>query len=205
MRRQPTRKKAYQYRTSAATAQRGTTTVVVLNAGTSTKRLAIFAYGSLLFRPGFAYVARQRACATGYARAFSQSSPDHRGTAEQPGRVVTLVPRDGESVVGALYVVASPAVDLLTELDQRERAGYQRVTLEVSAEGEPHQAVTWIAPPGNAYDAGQLSLGALAAQIRDCAGPSGRNADYVFELEQALAELGGADALVSGLSALLRR
>jgi glutathione-specific gamma-glutamylcyclotransferase len=177
----------------------------MLNDGSSTKRLPIFAYGSLLFRPGFDHLARQRACAPGYARSFSQASPDHRGTPELPGRVVTLVPRIGESVVGALYFVTSPALELLAELDHRERAGYRRVTLEVSVDRERYDAVTWIAPPGNAYDAGQLSLDALAAHIRRCAGPSGRNADYVFELERALAELGGSDALVSELAARLRR
>ncbi len=176
-----------------------------MSGGSSTKRLPIFAYGSLLFRPGFEYLARQRAHAQGYARSFSQASPDHRGTPEQPGRVVTLVPRAEANVVGALYFVASPALELLAELDHRERAGYQRVTLEVSVEREQHQAVTWIAPPGNAYDAGQLSLEPLAAHIRLCQGPSGRNADYVFELERALAELGGTDALVSELAARLRR
>ncbi len=176
-----------------------------MNAGISTNRLPIFGYGSLLFRPGFGYVARQRACADGYARSFSQASPDHRGTPERPGRVVTLVPRVGESVVGALYFVEAPALELLAELDHRERAGYQRVTLEASADGEKHQAVTWLAPPGNAYDAGHLPLDALAAHIRLCEGPSGPNPDYVFELERALLELGGADAFVSELSALLRR
>jgi len=174
-------------------------------AGSSTKRLAIFAYGSLLFRPGFAYVERQRATVAGYARSFSQASPDHRGTPERPGRVVTLVARADANAVGALYFVAWPALELLVELDHRERAGYERVTLEVSAEGQPYQAVTWIAPPGNAYDAGQSSPSALAAHIRLCSGPSGRNDDYVFQLEQALAELGGSDAGVSELAALLRR
>ncbi len=115
------------------------------------------------------------------------------------------MPRDGESVVGALYFVAAPALELLAELDHRERAGYQRVTLEVAADRQLYQAVTWIAPPGNAYDAGQSQLAELAAHIRRCQGPSGRNADYVFELERALAELGAADTLVSELAASLRR
>lgn len=171
----------------------------------STKRLAIFAYGSLLFRPGFVYLERQRAALSGYVRSFSQASPDHRGTHERPGRVVTLQPHAQGSVVGALYYVAAPAIELFDELDHRERAGYQRVTVQVTAGAERLPAVTWIAPAGNAYDAGQSSLAALAAHIRLCAGPSGRNDDYVFQLERALAELDGADTFVSELSVLLRR
>lgn len=175
-----------------------------MEAGISTKRLAIFAYGSLLFRPGFAYLERQRAVAHGYGRSFSQASPDHRGTPERPGRVVTLSASVHDSTVGALYFVPAPAIELLSELDHRERAGYARLTLSVSTDAETHQAVTWIAPPGNAYDAGHLAIPELALHMRQCVGPSGRNDDYVFQLERALAELGVLDSNVSELAALLR-
>ncbi|HEX2870713.1 MAG TPA: gamma-glutamylcyclotransferase [Polyangiaceae bacterium] len=192
--RQPTRKVAYQHLAG-----------VVMEASISTNRLAIFAYGSLLFRPGFAFMERQRARAPGYARSFSQASPDHRGTPERPGRVLTLAPRAEATTAGAVYFVEAPALELLSELDYRERAGYQRINLEVWTDAELHQAVTWIAPPGNPYDAGQLPLAELALHIRSCHGPSGANSDYVFQLEQALAELQSPDPLVSELSALLRR
>lgn len=176
-----------------------------MEAGTSTKRLAIFAYGSLLFRPGFQYLERQRASVRGYARSFTQASPDHRGTPARPGRVVTLVMSPESLAVGALYFVPAPAIELLSELDHRERAGYVRVTVAASTDGETHQAVTWIAPPGNAYDAGHLASAELAAHMRSCAGPSGRNDDYVFQLERALLELGAGDPEVSALAELLRR
>jgi glutathione-specific gamma-glutamylcyclotransferase len=177
----------------------------LMDDGNSTKRLAIFAYGSLLFRPGFAYLERQRAVARGYARSFSQASPDHRGAPARPGRVVTLVVSAESVAVGALYFVLAPAFELLSELDHRERAGYERVTLAVSTDVDTYQAVTWIAPPGNAYDAGQLALAELAAHIRACAGPSGRNDDYVFQLERALAELDASDPRVTDLAERLRR
>jgi cation transport protein ChaC len=173
--------------------------------GISTKRLAIFAYGSLLFRPGFAYLERQRAAAHGYSRSFSQASPDHRGTPAQPGRVVTLVASTEGVTVGALYFVVAPAIELLSELDHRERAGYERVHLSVSTDSGSEQAVTWIAPPGNAYDAGHLASAELATLMRVCAGPSGRNDDYVFQLERALADLGASDPRVSELAERLRR
>src|SRR4051794_40848917 len=177
---------------------------LLMNAGNSTNRLAIFAYGSLLFRPGFDYLERTRAVAPGYARSFTQASPDHRGTPAQPGRVVTLVASANSSVVGALYFVPAPAIELLFELDERERAGYVRVVLTVSTDAETQPALTWIAPPGNAYDAGHLPLAELASHMRSCAGPSGRNDDYVFQLETALAQLGTRDTQVSELSERLR-
>ncbi len=112
-------------------------------------RLAIFAYGSLLYRPGFEYAERRPAVAVGYARSFSQASPDHRGTSERPGRVVTLVARDGAHCAGAVYFVSGSAEQLLSELDFRERAGYERVRLTALVDGEPLEVVSWIAPPGN--------------------------------------------------------
>jgi cation transport regulator ChaC len=171
----------------------------------STNRLAIFAYGSLLFRPGFRYVGRERAELHGYARSFSQASPDHRGTPQAPGRVLTLVARPDAVTVGAVYFVEAPHEELLLALDHRERAGYARITLEVMWGALRLPAVTWIAPPGNEHDVGQLELGELAALMRVAAGPSGRNDDYVFQLERALRELGGADPQVSALAVLLRR
>jgi cation transport regulator ChaC len=171
----------------------------------STNQLAIFAYGSLLFRPGFDYLERRAAWLAGYERTFSQASPDHRGTPERPGRVVTLRPRVGARTFGALYFVPAPANELLSRLDERERAGYERVTLEVASDAGVHVAVTWLALTGNAYDAGELPLDALAEHMRACHGPSGSNVDYVLELERALTELGGADPKVSELSAMLRR
>jgi glutathione-specific gamma-glutamylcyclotransferase len=171
----------------------------------STNRLAIFAYGSLLFRPGFRYVGRERAELHGYARSFSQASPDHRGTPDAPGRVLTLIAAPDAVTVGAVYFVEAPHEALLAALDHRERAGYARVTLEVTSGALRLPAVTWIAPPGNEHDVGALALPQLSSLMRAAVGPSGRNDEYVFLLEQSLAELDAADPHVSALAALLRR
>ena len=171
---------------------------------TSTNRLAIFAYGSLLFRPGFSYLDRVRAVAHGRARSFSQASPDHRGTPERPGRVLTLVEQPGAQTVGAVYFVEAPAEELLLQLDHRERAGYQRITLDVMLDGRLVEAVTWIALPGNEHDVGALPLEELAVLIRAAMGPSGRNDEYVWLVERALGELRAEDAMVSALAARLR-
>jgi cation transport regulator ChaC len=119
--------------------------------------------------------------------------------------VLTLVARPDAVTVGAVYFVEAPHEELLLALDHRERAGYARITLEVMWGALRLPAVTWIAPPGNEHDVGQLELGELAALMRVAVGPSGRNDDYVFQLERALQELGGADPQVSALAVLLRR
>jgi cation transport protein ChaC len=53
----------------------------------------VIGYGLLIFKPPPHYAFRVTGYLKGYIRRFWQSSSDHRGTPEAPGRVVTLVPR----------------------------------------------------------------------------------------------------------------
>ena len=46
----------------------------------------IFGYGSLIWRPDFAFEESRIAVLMGWRRAFTQGSPDHRGTPRAPGR-----------------------------------------------------------------------------------------------------------------------
>ncbi len=88
----------------------------------------VFGYGSLIFRAGFGYAQRRVARLHGFERRFWQSSPDHRGTPGTPGRVVTLVENRNASVLGVAYLLrAAEATQILAELDERERAGYERI------------------------------------------------------------------------------
>lgn len=54
----------------------------------------VIGYGSLIFKPPPFYQFCVTGTLEGYIRRFWQSSIDHRGTPENPGRVVTLVPLD---------------------------------------------------------------------------------------------------------------
>lgn len=58
----------------------------------------VIGYGSLIFKPPPLYAFRVTGTLSGFIRRFWQSSSDHRGTPQNPGRVVTLVPlRDVQS------------------------------------------------------------------------------------------------------------
>ncbi len=163
----------------------------------------IFAYGSLLFRPGFDYAERRRAFVDGYERRLWQGSPDHRGVPEAPG----LLPRDTAVCGGAAYRVSPSGADaILRALDEREQAGFARVTLpllEAPGGRAFAQGVTWIAGPENPHYLGELPEPAIAAQVRARRGPSGENADYVRLVAEALRALGIEDAhleaIVAGL------
>ncbi len=167
----------------------------------------LFGYGSVIYRPSFPYVERRAATLRGFARRFSQASDDHRGTAELPGRVVTLREVAGAHVRGAAYRFArADAAAVFAELDVREQAGYapRRVAIELDA-GPPVAAIAYIAPPGNAWDVGDEPDDAIAARIQIAIGPSGANAEYLLRLADALRELGDDDPHVQALARRVRR
>lgn len=59
---------------------------------TQENHLWVLGYGSLLFKPPPHATHRLPGYINGFIRRFWQSSSDHRGTPENPGRVATLVP-----------------------------------------------------------------------------------------------------------------
>src|SRR5579862_9515064 len=65
----------------------------------------VFGYGSLMWRPGFAFRERLAATLHGRRRAFCIYSVHHRGTYERPGLVLGLTA--GGSVRGAAYRIAA--------------------------------------------------------------------------------------------------
>jgi cation transport regulator ChaC len=170
----------------------------------------VFGYGSLIWRPGFAFEERCAAVASGFTRRLDQGSPDHRGTPERLGRVATLVRAAGERCGGAAYRLPDAlAPAILAALDVREQGGYERVELPVAlVGGAPREvlAITWIASHDNPFHLGPASFVDMARQIDGATGPSGANREYVLALHVALSALGFTDphveAVASALTAL---
>lgn len=166
----------------------------------------LFGYGSLVWRPDFAHKARRPARVHGWMRRFWQGSHDHRGTADAPGRVVTLVPSPDESCEGVAYLIEKQIVDEVFEtLDYREKNGYERHDLSIEfRNGTMAPGRVYVAPVGNPAYLGPAANDAIAAQIRTSAGPSGTNIDYLLELAEALQALGIDDVHVQELVAIVR-
>lgn len=161
----------------------------------------VFGYGSLIWRPDFAYIDSQLAVLSGYQRRFCQASHDHRGTVELPGRVVTLASTPNAMCIGMAFLLAEPSADSLAALEVREQDGYQRTRVSLSLGNDANvQGVTWIASPGNPSWRGNESLNEVATLIATRRGPSGANWEYLFELERALQELRIRDDHVAELS-----
>ena len=163
----------------------------------------IFGYGSLIFRPGFAFVERRAAFVTGYRRRFWQGSPDHRGTPEAPGRVVTLLASPGDWCGGVAYrIEPAHADETLAQLDEREIAGFERVELDLHASlagAVFARGTTWIAGHDNVHFLGELPEPAIAEHIARSRGPSGPNRDYALKLAASLRELAIDDPHVESI------
>lgn len=69
--------------------------------------------------------------------------------------------------------------------------------------GESIKALLYIGTPENPQFTGPQDVAELAARIAESEGPSGRNAEYLFNLEEALGALGG-DEHVGDLAGRVR-
>lgn len=159
----------------------------------------VFGYGSLIWRPDFPYIDARRASLRGWSRRFWQGSHDHRGTPDDPGRVVTLIAEPDETCFGRAYLV-EPTV--FEHLDHREKNGYERFEVQLQFDETDDHGIVYIAPLDNPAFLGDASSRDIANQIRRSRGPSGANLEYLVELARALRELEIADHHVFELEAL---
>src|SRR5262245_6906851 len=159
--------------------------------------LWVFAYGSLIWRPGFAHLERVPARLIGAHRSLCVYSFVHRGTPERPGLVLGL--DHGGMCRGIAYRVAAAARgETLAYLRAREQVTsvyIERVrpVLLLDHAAERVQAVCYLVDRSHAQYAGRLSLAEQLHLVRHGHGKSGQNRDYVLETVKALESLGCRD------------
>jgi cation transport protein ChaC len=157
--------------------------------------LWVFAYGSLMWRPAFAYAEARRARLTGYHRAFCIYSVHHRGTPRRRGRVLGL-DRGGVCEGVAYRIAAADAAPRAPRLRAREQvSGVYRealVPVEIEQRHPPVEvtALAYIVERAHPAYAGRLPLGMQARVIRGARGLSGANLDYLVSTVRHLQELG---------------
>jgi cation transport protein ChaC len=159
--------------------------------------LWVFAYGSLMWRPGFAYDEARRARLIGYRRCFCIYSVHHRGTPERVGMVLGL-DRGGVCEGVAYRIAASNVTAAKAYLRAREQVSgvYREALLPVELEHPPGEtptetmALAYIVEPAHPAYAGRLPLSLQARLIRGGKGASGANLDYLVSTVRHLIELG---------------
>lgn len=167
--------------------------------------LWVFAYGSLMWDPGFEYLRVAPALLRGYHRAFCIASARYRGTPEEPGLVLGL--DRGGACRGLAYQVAAQRVDdVLALLWEREmsRLTYRVRMVPLVLSGATVQALAFVADPAHENYAGGLTLEAIAERIARCRGTRGANMDYLLNTLRHLDELGMHDARLHRILTLVR-
>ncbi len=167
--------------------------------------LWVFGYGSLMWRPGFAFEDRHKAVLRGFHRALCVYSHVHRGTPERPGLVMGL--DRGGSCLGLAYRVphqhAAETVAYLREREQVTSVYVERILPVALADGRQVLALTYIVDRGHRQYAGRLPEQDLLALIREGVGQSGPNPEYVVRTHHMLEELGVRDRALARLASQL--
>jgi cation transport protein ChaC len=164
----------------------------------------VFAYGSLMWDPGFAYLNAAPALLRGYHRAFCIFSHVYRGTEARPGLVLGL-DRGGACRGMAYRVAAAARAGVLDYLDKREKVTdvYMRRTVPITVGGLKVKAETYVADRGHHQYAGKQTLKDAARLIAQGAGIGGSNRDYLESTVNHLDELGITDGPLHRLHAMV--
>uniref|UniRef100_A0A914V034 glutathione-specific gamma-glutamylcyclotransferase n=1 Tax=Plectus sambesii TaxID=2011161 RepID=A0A914V034_9BILA len=158
----------------------------------------VFAYGSLIWNPGFKYEETIKGYARGFARRFYQGNTHHRGDAQMPGRVVTLIEDKKSNTSGLLYRLTGlkQISSALKHLHEREVLnGYEFAVVPISFNTHcPGNttviALTCIASTDNEFYLGPgTTTEEMAVQIHTAKGRAGPNSDYLFKLAEHVREL----------------
>jgi cation transport protein ChaC len=168
--------------------------------------LWVFGYGSLMWRPGFAYARRYKALLRGWRRSLCVFSHVYRGSPERPGLVLGL-DRGGACPGVAFEVDAAlrePTIRYLREREQATAVYLERVAPITLEAGDRVLAVTYVADRLHDQYAGRLDREAMLEYVRAGKGKSGDNAEYVLETNDHLLALGVRDPDLEWLSAKLR-
>ncbi|MEI4471611.1 gamma-glutamylcyclotransferase [Frigidibacter sp. MR17.24] len=150
--------------------------------------LRVFAYGSLIWKPGFETGARARGTAHGWHRSFCLHLTQWRGTEAVPGLMLAL--QSGGSTTGLVIDAAEPARAALDKLLRREliakeHAGMARWVKVRLDTGERVDALTfWANPDGPIVI--ELPAEEQAWRLAHACGHGGSGAEYLHETVRAL-------------------
>ena len=171
--------------------------------------LWVFAYGSLMWNPGFHFDEVRRARLPGFARRFALSTTIGRGTPDCPGLVLTLQRRgeaDPQDCEGLVFRIPAPLVDDESRLLWRREmitGAYCPQLLPLPTPQGEVQALVLVANTAHTHYRGDLSMQATAATIAKACGRVGSNRDYLEQLVRQCEVLGIEDAYVRELAALV--
>jgi cation transport protein ChaC len=168
------------------------------------QQIWVFAYGSLMWRPGFAYLEAAPARLHGYHRSLCIYSIVHRGTPQRPGLVLGL-DRGGSCRGFAFRIAPEQEADILAYLDGRELVTdvYARRRLPVTIAGRRATAWGYVVRRDHVQYAGRLPPARLLELVCGGCGRSGHCRDYVISTVGHLEAMGIVDGPLHALAKAL--
>lgn len=166
----------------------------------------VFAYGSLIWDPGFPFAERHLARVNGYHRRYCIKSTRYRGTDADPGIVLGL--DHGGSCQGLVFRFEPDLQrDCIEVLYHREMASlsYKPVIVNiVLADGRNIEALAFVADHQSAtYE--PLGHDEVLRRLARCHGSRGPNRDYAINTWVALQEWGIDDTGLASIAQALDR
>jgi len=167
----------------------------------------VFGYGSLMWRPGFAFVEKKPARLDGFSRDMCLTSIHYRGTQDKPGMVCGLSP--GGACQGLAFKIAPVDVEtVVAYLDERELISYIYIPRRrpiVLDGGRGAIARVYLPDATHAQFAGHWPDEKKARLIAQGVGSEGTSLDYLANIVAHLTELGIRDERMENLLALARK
>jgi cation transport protein ChaC len=169
----------------------------------------VFGYGSLIWNPAFHFADRKIARLYGYHRQFSLWTHLGRGTPDNPGMVLGLVPR-GSCTGVAFRVRRDQAEEEFDIIWRREMVSgaYRPIWTRVHTGAGPVPALTFVINPEHPRFAGDVPEERVIRALATACGPLGRCADYLLNTVEHLEEMDirdrTLDRLTQGVKALCR-
>ena len=166
--------------------------------------LWVFAYGSLLWRPEFAFSEARVGTVRGWHRRFCLLQRRFRGTPEAPGFVLAL-DRGGLCRGVAFRLLGTDPHATLMPVWRREMRGrgYEARWVPVETADGPVHALTFVVNRASDRYAGRLADAEIADRIAVACGGLGPSAEYLFRTVAALAERGIHDRHLWALQAMV--
>lgn len=170
--------------------------------------IGVFAYGSLMWSPCFAFDDRRIGRVRDYHRGFSIWSVFARGTPDRPGLGFALEARAGALCEGVVYRLPPDTTEAdLVPLWEREMwtDTYRPEWVSVETDAGEIMALTFVVSPGHPQYAGDLPIADKARYIAAASGKFGLCRDYLSESVAALRAHGIGDEEAEALLAEVER
>ena len=164
----------------------------------------VFAFGSLIWNPGFDHVEARRGVVHGWRRSFCIHITNWRATPEVPGLMLGLA--RGGSFTGVAYRMPDDDPQgrmlrlLRREISCHEDIPWQR-WLTVRGKGEPIRALSFCVSPSGDPDAVLLPVDEQIGRLSRAVGFKGSGAEYLYNTVSHLEALGIHDRYLWDLQA----